>query len=211
MRAREAKDILVQQTAQQAVMEGVPLSDLEKRMMCFTESEDAVEDPIRLNQEFEAKFDTDEYELKISGLLRRAYERIKDENPAILREWDEAVRELRKGDHYILVLWDPKSPAERPPHDSLKLLGTALLVAVSALLLIFGYLALADHYGFHWNSGPKTHSSISLWIQRVLLAGIVGVYIYYVVVPLVTKKPVPGISRLILSLLRTKPKDMVKK
>jgi hypothetical protein len=138
MRVREAKDFLVQQAAQQAAIEGVPLSDFEKRMMYFTESEDAVEDPIRLNQEFEAQFDTDEYELKISGLLRRAYERTKEENPASLREWDEAVRELRKGDHYVLVLWDLKSPTERPRHDSLKLLGTALLVAVIALLLIFG-------------------------------------------------------------------------
>jgi hypothetical protein len=186
MRVREAKDFLVQQTTQQAAIEGVSLSDLEKRMMYFTESEDAVEDPIRLNQEFEAKFDTDEYELKISGLLHRAYERIKDENPAILLEWDEAVRELRKGDHYILVLWDPKSPSEhppRPPHDSLKLLGTALLVTVITLLLIFGYVAFGDRYGFHGNSGPKTHTSVPLWIQRLLLAGIVGVYLYYVVVP----------------------------
>src|SRR5271154_3134739 len=129
MRVREAKNFLVEQTAQPAAIEGVSLSDLERRMMYFTESEDAVEDPIQLNQEFEAEFDTDEYELKISGLLRRTYERTKEENPSNLREWDGAVRELCKGDHYILVLWDRKSPTERPPHDSLKLLGTALLVA----------------------------------------------------------------------------------
>jgi len=119
--------------------------------------------------------------LKISGLLRRAYKRVKEENPATVRDWDEAVRELRKGDHYILVLWDPKSPSEHPPrprHDSLKLLGTAILVVAVLLLLIFGYAAVADHYGFHWDSGPKTHSSIPIWIQRPLLAAIVGVYVY---------------------------------
>ncbi len=38
MRVREAKDFLVQQTAEQARLEGVPLSELEKRMMYFTES-----------------------------------------------------------------------------------------------------------------------------------------------------------------------------
>src|SRR5713101_9480648 len=37
MRVREAKDFLVAQTAEQAALEGVPLSDLEKRMMYFTE------------------------------------------------------------------------------------------------------------------------------------------------------------------------------
>ena len=36
MQVREAKDFLVQQTAQQAQMEGVALSELEKRMMYFT-------------------------------------------------------------------------------------------------------------------------------------------------------------------------------
>ncbi|MGB2900309.1 MAG: hypothetical protein WBB89_13655 [Candidatus Acidiferrum sp.] len=38
MKVREAKDFLVAQTAEQASLEGVPLSDLEKRMMYFTES-----------------------------------------------------------------------------------------------------------------------------------------------------------------------------
>jgi hypothetical protein len=37
MRVREAEDFLVAQTAEQAALEGVPLSDLEKRMMYFTE------------------------------------------------------------------------------------------------------------------------------------------------------------------------------
>ena len=37
MQVREAKDFLVQQMAEQAQMEGVPLSELEKRMIYFTE------------------------------------------------------------------------------------------------------------------------------------------------------------------------------
>lgn len=37
MRVLEAKDFLVQQTAEQAALENAPLSDLEKRMMYFTE------------------------------------------------------------------------------------------------------------------------------------------------------------------------------
>lgn len=45
MRAREAKDLLVRETANQANLEGRSLSDLEKRMMYFPESSGAVEDP----------------------------------------------------------------------------------------------------------------------------------------------------------------------
>lgn len=104
MQVQEAKDFLVQQTAQQAQLENTPLSDLEKRMMYFTESEDAVEDPIALNDEFEAQYDMDEYETKISSLLGRAHKRIKQENPSAAQLWSEAVKCLRKGDHYLLVL-----------------------------------------------------------------------------------------------------------
>jgi hypothetical protein len=75
MRIREAKDFLVQQTAEQAAIEGVPLSDLEKRMMYFTESGYVPEDPIALNDEFEAQYDSGEYEQKISKLLKHAYQR----------------------------------------------------------------------------------------------------------------------------------------
>ena len=66
MRVREAKDFLVAQTAEQASLEGVPLSDLEKRMMYFTESKDALEDPASLNEEFEAQYGTAKFERKVS-------------------------------------------------------------------------------------------------------------------------------------------------
>jgi hypothetical protein len=52
MRVREAKDFLVAQTAEQAALEGMPLSDVEKRMMYFTESGYVPEDPIKLSEEF---------------------------------------------------------------------------------------------------------------------------------------------------------------
>jgi hypothetical protein len=41
MKVGDAKDFLVRQTAIQVAIDEVTLSDLEKRMMFFTESEDA--------------------------------------------------------------------------------------------------------------------------------------------------------------------------
>ena len=105
MDVREAKDFLVQQTADQAQRDGVPLSELEKRMMYFTESTEAVEDPIELNEEFEAQYNTAEYETKIARLLGRAYRRLKKEDPGTSQTWDAAIQELKRGDHYILVMW----------------------------------------------------------------------------------------------------------
>ena len=76
MQVREAKEFLVQQTAEQAALENVPLSDLEKRMMYFTETGECPEDPIALNDAFEAEYDTTTYEKKISLLMAQAYRRI---------------------------------------------------------------------------------------------------------------------------------------
>jgi len=105
MRVREAKDFLVQQISAQASLEGVPLPEIEKRMLYFTEGKSAVEDPVSLNNEFEAQCDTAKYEKKISRLMKHAYKRLKKEDAASQHTWDEAIRTLRKGDHYILVRW----------------------------------------------------------------------------------------------------------
>jgi hypothetical protein len=82
MRTKEAKDFLVQQTAEQAALEGISLSDLEKRMMYFAENDaTSCADPLMLNQEFEAQYDTEEYETKIASMLHDAYKRLKSEEP----------------------------------------------------------------------------------------------------------------------------------
>jgi len=115
MRIREAKDFLVQQAAKQALLEGAPLSDLEKRMMYFTEGAVASEDPIKLNEEFEAaEYDSDEYEAKISRLLHHAYYRLRKEKDAARKNWNLAIRRLRSGDHYVLVMWDLTPPGRAP-------------------------------------------------------------------------------------------------
>jgi hypothetical protein len=111
----------------------VPLSDLEKRMMHFTESAGASEDPIKLNEEFEAEYDSDEYEAKISRLLHHAYRRLRKDNDAARKNWDLAIRCLRRGDHYLLVMWDLAPSTWTPVRDSLKLLASALGIIALAL------------------------------------------------------------------------------
>jgi hypothetical protein len=110
LNTKQAKDFLVEQTVEQAALDGVPLADVEKRMMYFTESDPtSCDNPIELNDEFEAEHETKEYETKISRLLHHAYSRLKEENPERARNWDQAIRTLRKGDHYLLVMVDQSS------------------------------------------------------------------------------------------------------
>src|SRR5712691_10329541 len=105
LNTKQARDFLVDQTVEQAELEGVPLADVEKRMMYFTESDPAsCDNPIELNDEFEAQCETKEYETKISRLLHHSYKRLKEDNPERVRNWDQAIRTLRKGDHYLLVM-----------------------------------------------------------------------------------------------------------
>jgi hypothetical protein len=139
MRVREAKDFLVQQTAEQAVLENVPLSDLEKRMMYFTETGECPEDPIALNDAFEAEYDTTTYEKKLSRLMAAAYRRIKRENPEKLHLWNKAFRVLGDGDHYVLLFWRQKTfrkPSRMWKTYVLGALGAASLYLV--IILFFG-------------------------------------------------------------------------
>jgi hypothetical protein len=122
MQALEAKQFLVEQTAEQAAVENVPLSDLEKRMMYFTETGECPEDPIALNDAFEAEYDTTTYEKKISGLMARAYRRLKRDNPEKLASWNDAFAVLSKGDHYLLLFWRQKGLRRSP-----RMWGTYLL------------------------------------------------------------------------------------
>ncbi len=171
MRDLEAKDFLVRQTAEQATIENVPLSDLEKRMMYFTETGECPENAIVLSDAFEAEYDTDQYEAKVSKLMHHAYQRIKKENPEAARQWNEAIEQLSKGDHYILILCGEGfdlvqgGPTERPPHDFLKLLLAGLFLVAIVMSVIF----LGAHYGISWKSRPKTASSMPTWLQRILL------------------------------------------
>jgi len=203
MRALEAKQFLVQQTAEQAALENVPLSDLEKRMMYFTEVEECPEDPIALNEEFEAEYDTEKYEAKISKLMRHARQRIKKGNPEATSQWKEAIRELSKGDHYILILCGEGldsvqvDPTERPPHDFLKLLGTAILVVAAFVGLAF----LGAHFGIFSAGGEKGRYHARVWLQRLLVVLMVGVYIYGIL-PLILKRPSPGLLSLFSKVFR---------
>jgi hypothetical protein len=148
MNSKQAKDFLVQQVAEQAALEKVPLTDLEKRMMYFTETDPAsCENPLDLDAEFEEQYDTGEYELKISRLFQNTHKRLKHEEPEKLRNWNEALQALRKGDHYILVLLNVDSELAR---QGLRIwvvlawgigLGTALVV-----LLMLGII-----WSHYWN------------------------------------------------------------
>jgi hypothetical protein len=184
MQVKEAKDVLVGEIEREASLEGISLSGLERRMLYFTESGECPEDPIQLNYDFETAHDTDEYEKKITELAKSAYRRLKKDDPGGKKRWDDAVHELNKGDHYILLIV-PQHGEEKLPPSVWKTMGLSLLL----VLILLAVVVTLEHYDFHivdhsknrnGISAPGTYAQVPVWVQRSLLAVLVAGYIYAV-------------------------------
>ena len=98
-----AKQFLLSKVLEQAHRDGVALSEIEKRMLLFSE-QSASDGDLQAEREFDAECDDQQYEEKITRLFRRAYahdKRTVDEN-----SWKEALDALREADVYALVMVD---------------------------------------------------------------------------------------------------------
>lgn len=139
---REAKNHLIGEILTQAKRDGVPVSDIERKMLYFTETGWTLPDMMAISQEFDRDYDQNEYETKVGQIVRRAREQ-----PDCDREsWNEAVRRLRDEDHYLSVLIDvaARGPAKTSGRDKIKL--TLAGVAVVAVFLPASFFVY-DHVG----------------------------------------------------------------
>jgi len=173
----EAKNFLVQQTAQQAQLENTPLSDLEKRMMYIREEERGDEELTPFEAEFYARYDHDQYERKISQLLNHARKRYKRETPDGAQFWDESIRTLSQGDHYLLDLWDKSHARMNYLKDRAKLLSVGLFLLLTLLLLIFLAMILDA------SRSPATHGHFPIWLQRCVLGAMGITYLLCLLFP----------------------------
>jgi hypothetical protein len=132
--ARDAKEYLINRIVAQSSQDGVSLTDIERKMLYFSETHWTLPDMMQVNSEFDQNYENDQYERKIAGLVRRIREAGEDR-----KSWDEAVRRLRSEDHYLLVLIDGDSqlPASRPPGDILRLILTGCAISAVLLLVMF--------------------------------------------------------------------------
>src|SRR5258708_854857 len=97
-----AKRFLLAKLEEQAVHDGVPLSDVEKKMFLFSE-ETASEKMQMLAEEFDATCDDADYESKVSKLLKAAFSRDK-QTPDAVAAWKQSLAALRDADFYGLVM-----------------------------------------------------------------------------------------------------------
>ncbi len=104
MDSTAAKNFLISKVIEEAQIEHVSLSDVEKKMLHFTEVHPSLPDLDELNAEFERDYDADEYEAKIASLLKTARDRDGKESSSGEQHWKDALHALKKEDHYILVM-----------------------------------------------------------------------------------------------------------
>jgi hypothetical protein len=133
--AKEAKEFLVSRIALEAEREGAPLSEIERKMLYFTESGWTLPDMASVSEEFDNAYNQNEYEKKIAGLIRKAAKHDHRESREEYDAWWSAIRFLKKGDHYILVMIG--IAGLRPAGDQLRLFGTAFALVSCFLLITF--------------------------------------------------------------------------
>jgi hypothetical protein len=129
----DAKEFIVSRIIDEASRDNISLSELERKMLYFSEVYPTLPDMMEVAEKFEAKYDTEKYEEKIRGLSRKAFGRDRKESPENAQLWRDAINVLRKEDHYILVMLDVPGPVmpdvPRSGADRAKLLIAGLVLA----------------------------------------------------------------------------------
>ncbi len=102
----QAKRFFVDKIVAQAAKEGHLLSENERWMLSFSESDpEFTVDHTRVAA-LAAELPDAEYEEKVAGLARRACAADMASHPDALATYREALRVLREGDHYIVIMLD---------------------------------------------------------------------------------------------------------
>ena len=137
---RDAKEYLIGRILAQADRDGISLSDVERKMLYFSETGWTLPNMMVISEDFDRNYNQDEYEAKIGGVIRHVLDGIAGQRGD--DGWNEAVRRLGSEDHYLLVLIDERRnvAAKRPPGDISRLIvASGLVVAVSLGAMFFVY------------------------------------------------------------------------
>jgi hypothetical protein len=102
----EAMRFVVEKVVRQAELEGVPLSDAERKMLSWSESDPHYVADLQVPERLATEISDEEYEEKVAGLLGRRLAADIDAHPDAASQWEQAAGVLREGDHYITVMLD---------------------------------------------------------------------------------------------------------
>ena len=147
MDSAAAKQFLISKVVEEAEFEQVPLSEVEKKMLYFTEVHPSLPDIYDVNTEFERSYDSDQYEAKVAGILRKARDRDSENSPIGEQQWKDALSALQKEDHYILVMVNQAFGAGSASGGANRVRDFLIYIAVGTGLVLLLILASV------WKSG----------------------------------------------------------
>lgn len=170
---REAKEFLISQIVEEAQRQNIPLSEVERKMLYFTESGWTLPHILKVNEDFDRECDQDEYEHKIAKLVTKADKRIRKDSRDDYDKWWAAIRFLEREDHYILVMI--RLAGIRPRADQLRLLATGLGIVTVILTAIFFSIKYDIHLPSRSDIGIFVWASLAcLAVSYMLLRFIIG-------------------------------------
>jgi len=162
---REAKEFLISEIVAEAQRENVPLSEVERKMLYFTESGWTLPDMMKVSEDFDREYDQAEYEQKIAKLVTKTDRRIRKSSPRDdYDRWWAAIRFLQREDHYISVMIGLAHL--RPRGDQLRLFAAGLGIATCILMWTF--------FSIKYNIPMPSRGSLGILVWAVLACLFVG-------------------------------------
>jgi hypothetical protein len=136
MNSLAAKQFIASRIVDQAMREGVPFSEVERKMLFFSESHPSLLDMDRVQIEFDEKYNMVPYERVVSLLICNAYRRDRKE-PQVAQLWADARTSLRGEDHYLKVMLKRGLSAANHTRDLL----IYVAVGISVVLVLLAVVA----------------------------------------------------------------------
>ena len=160
---REAKEFLVREIVVTAERQGVSISETERKMLYFSETDWTLSDMPAVAETFQKECDEYAYERKIRSVIRAA-KIPRSETHATA--WSDAIERLREGDHYLSVLIGPTRANRRG--DRLRLVLTVLVVFVAVI---------AFQWGLSWYLGHEASREEGFFYVWVVAMSAAGAYV----------------------------------
>jgi hypothetical protein len=155
---REAKEFLISKIVAEAQHENVPLSEVERKMLYFTESGWTLPNIMKVSEDFDREYDQDKYEQKIAKLVMKADRRIRKGSRDDYDRWWAAIRFLQREDPYITVMI--QLAGLRPRGDQLRLFAAGL--GIVACILIWTFI------GIKYNIPVPSRGNLGILVWAVL-------------------------------------------
>ena len=141
----QAKRYFIDKIILQARQENIQLSEAEKYMLGWTETEEGFVINKQLLDRFNQETTNEKFEKKITGLLKHVYKSEANNDPASKETYRDAYRVLSAGYHYILVMI--RSAIGTKLNNRFKDRLLLILAAIAVFFLILRIQYMLSYFG----------------------------------------------------------------